>query len=309
VHADDGSQFRSTASEPPCAARARSAREPSRGPGGYTVEEPFGLPQKNVIVSQRWSTWEQLCLAVITWTECTRHRRRRQWRLARLAPIGYEALAGPLQPEPSSPESTRAGTVPPSAGPAHLRGLRHCRVSHCPAGEGPRAVRRPEAPDPVLDRAVLCLPPYCLRLRQDDPRLRTQRHPWPVRRLPSWSGGSVTASSSTTQPHDPGDPPAATAPPQFPSTSPRPARHDGISSLFAGLIGCKFRRSADRNVTELGTKSASESTARAGTQSRSRLRTPTRSRQPTAYCGLITGSGHECVKAAAHPISEDMSLC
>ena len=56
------------------------------------MESFFSLLQKNVLDRQRWSTREQLRLAVITWIERTYHRRRRQRRLGRLTPIEYETI-------------------------------------------------------------------------------------------------------------------------------------------------------------------------------------------------------------------------
>ena len=56
------------------------------------MESFFALLQKNVLDRQRWSTREQLRLAIITWIEGTYHRRRRQRRLGRLTPIEYETI-------------------------------------------------------------------------------------------------------------------------------------------------------------------------------------------------------------------------
>jgi putative transposase len=56
------------------------------------MESFFALLQKNVLDRQRWSTREQLRLAVITWIERTCHRRRRQRRPGRLTPIEYETI-------------------------------------------------------------------------------------------------------------------------------------------------------------------------------------------------------------------------
>jgi putative transposase len=56
------------------------------------MESFFALLQKNVLDRQRWSTREQLRLAIITWIERTCHRRRRQRRLGRLTPIEYETI-------------------------------------------------------------------------------------------------------------------------------------------------------------------------------------------------------------------------
>jgi putative transposase len=56
------------------------------------MESFFALLQKNVLDRQRWSTREQLRLAIITWIERTYHRRRRQRRLGCLTPIEYETI-------------------------------------------------------------------------------------------------------------------------------------------------------------------------------------------------------------------------
>jgi transposase InsO family protein len=56
------------------------------------MESFFALLQKNVLDRQRWSTREELRLAIITWIERTYHRRRRQRRLGRLTPVEYETL-------------------------------------------------------------------------------------------------------------------------------------------------------------------------------------------------------------------------
>jgi putative transposase len=47
---------------------------------------------KNVLNRRRWTSREQLRLAIITWIERTYHRRRRQRRLGRLTPIEYETI-------------------------------------------------------------------------------------------------------------------------------------------------------------------------------------------------------------------------
>ena len=94
VHSDRGSQFRS-------AAFVRTLKDHrlagSMGRVGAcgdnaAMESFFALLQKNVLDRQRWSTREQLRLAIITWIERTYHRRRRQRRLGRLTPIEYETI-------------------------------------------------------------------------------------------------------------------------------------------------------------------------------------------------------------------------
>jgi putative transposase len=56
------------------------------------MESFFALLQRNVLDRQRWTTREDLRLAIITWIEKTYHRRRRQRRLGRLTPIEFETL-------------------------------------------------------------------------------------------------------------------------------------------------------------------------------------------------------------------------
>ena len=56
------------------------------------MESFFGLLQNNVLDRHRWTTKQQLRLAIITWIERTYHRRRRQAGLGRLTPIEYETI-------------------------------------------------------------------------------------------------------------------------------------------------------------------------------------------------------------------------
>ena len=48
--------------------------------------------RRNVLDRHRWSTREQLRIAIVTWIERTYHRRRRQAGLGRLTPIEYETI-------------------------------------------------------------------------------------------------------------------------------------------------------------------------------------------------------------------------
>ena len=95
VHSDRGSQFRSHAyvralrDRTACAGRwAGSAPAPTTPPWSRSSR----LLQKNVLNRRRWTTREQLRLAIVTWIERTYHRRRRQDRLGRLTPIEFETL-------------------------------------------------------------------------------------------------------------------------------------------------------------------------------------------------------------------------
>ena len=56
------------------------------------MESFFSLLQNNVLDRRRWTTRDELCLAIITWIERTYHRRRRQDALGRLTPIEYETI-------------------------------------------------------------------------------------------------------------------------------------------------------------------------------------------------------------------------
>ncbi len=56
------------------------------------MESWFALLQKNVLNRRAWATRDQLRLAIVTWTERTYHRRRRQARLGKLTPIEYETI-------------------------------------------------------------------------------------------------------------------------------------------------------------------------------------------------------------------------
>jgi transposase InsO family protein len=56
------------------------------------MESFFSLLQKNVLDRQRWTSREELRVAIVIWIERTYHRRRRQRGLGRLTPIEYETL-------------------------------------------------------------------------------------------------------------------------------------------------------------------------------------------------------------------------
>jgi putative transposase len=94
VHSDRGSQFRSAAFVRTLKDHSLTGSMGRVGACGdnAAMESFFALLQKNVLDRQRWSTREQLRLAIITWIERTYHRRRRQRRLGRLTPIEYETI-------------------------------------------------------------------------------------------------------------------------------------------------------------------------------------------------------------------------
>lgn len=56
------------------------------------MESFIALLQKNVLNKRRWTTREELRLAIITWIERTYHRRPRQRALGKLTPIEYETI-------------------------------------------------------------------------------------------------------------------------------------------------------------------------------------------------------------------------
>jgi putative transposase len=61
--------------------------------GDNAAMESFFSPlQKNVLNPRTWATRDQLRISMVTWIECTYHRRRRQDGMGRLTPIGYEAI-------------------------------------------------------------------------------------------------------------------------------------------------------------------------------------------------------------------------
>lgn len=94
VHSDRGSQFRSRKFVKEL---SRNRLKGSMGRVGAcgdnaAMESFFALLQKNVLDRQRWSTREQLRLAIVIWIERTYHRKRRQRRLGRLTPVEFETI-------------------------------------------------------------------------------------------------------------------------------------------------------------------------------------------------------------------------
>jgi putative transposase len=94
VHSDRGSQFRS-------GKFVRLLRNHGLvGSMGRTgacadnaaMESFFALLQRNVLDRRRWSSREELRLAIVFWIERTYHRRRRQRALGKLTPIEFEAV-------------------------------------------------------------------------------------------------------------------------------------------------------------------------------------------------------------------------
>lgn len=94
VHSDRGSRFRSRKFVHEL---SRTGLQGSMGRVGAcgdnaAMESFFVLLQKNVLDRQRWSTREQLRLAIVTWIERTYHRKRRQRRLGKLTPVEFETI-------------------------------------------------------------------------------------------------------------------------------------------------------------------------------------------------------------------------
>jgi putative transposase len=94
LHSDRGSQFRSRKVQ---RALTRHGLAGSMGQVGAAadnaaMESFFALLQNNVLDRQRWTTRDDLRIAIITWIERTYHRRRRQAALGRLTPIEYETI-------------------------------------------------------------------------------------------------------------------------------------------------------------------------------------------------------------------------
>jgi transposase InsO family protein len=94
VHSDRGSQFRSNAFVRTLKSHGLVGSMGRVGACGdnAAMESFFSLLQKNVLDRQRWTSREELRVAIVIWIERTYHRRRRQRRLGRLTPIEYETL-------------------------------------------------------------------------------------------------------------------------------------------------------------------------------------------------------------------------
>ena len=99
VHSDRGSQFRSTVFVRALKSNGLTGSMGRVGACGdnAAMESFFALLQKNVLDRRRWSTRQELRLAIVTWIEKTYHRRRRQRTLGRLTPIEFETIETGLQ--------------------------------------------------------------------------------------------------------------------------------------------------------------------------------------------------------------------
>ena len=97
VHSDRGSQFRSkkfvrTLND---AGLLGSMGRIGACADNAAMESFFALLQKNVLDRQRWTSREQLRLAIVKWIEGTYHRKRRQRSLGKLTPVEYEVILKP----------------------------------------------------------------------------------------------------------------------------------------------------------------------------------------------------------------------
>lgn len=99
VHSDRGSQFRSTVFVRTLKSNGLTGSMGRVGACGdnAAMESFFALLQKNVLDRQRWTTRQELRLAIVTWIEKTYHRRRRQRALGRITPIEFETIETGLQ--------------------------------------------------------------------------------------------------------------------------------------------------------------------------------------------------------------------
>ncbi|MEU7617712.1 IS3 family transposase [Micromonospora rifamycinica] len=97
LHTDRGSQFRSRKFVHTLNQHHMTGSMGRVGAAGdnAAMGSFFGLLQNNVLDRRTWTTRQQLRTAIVTWTERTYHRRRRQRSLSRLTPIEYETIMTP----------------------------------------------------------------------------------------------------------------------------------------------------------------------------------------------------------------------
>ena len=94
VHSDRGSQFRSRAFVKMLVDNGLKGSMGRVGAGAdnAAMESSFALLQKNVLNRHRWSTKQELRLAMMHWIESSYQRKRRQRRLGRLTPVEFEIM-------------------------------------------------------------------------------------------------------------------------------------------------------------------------------------------------------------------------
>ena len=97
LHSDRGSQFRARKVRR-CLTRYRmvgSMGQVGTAADNAAMESFFALLQRNVLDTRRWTTRDQLRIAIVIWIERTYHQRRRQAALGRLTPTEYETIMSP----------------------------------------------------------------------------------------------------------------------------------------------------------------------------------------------------------------------
>ena len=94
LHTDRGSQFRSRKLQQALFRHRMLGSMGQVGSAGdnAAMESFFALLQTNVLNRRRWTTRDELRIAIVTWIERTYHRRRRQAALGRLTPIEFETI-------------------------------------------------------------------------------------------------------------------------------------------------------------------------------------------------------------------------
>ena len=94
VHSDRGAQFRSGAYRRLLRGHELTGSMGRVGACGdnAAMESFFSLLQKNVLDTRRWSTREELRLAIVSWIETKYHRKRRQRALGKLTPVEFETI-------------------------------------------------------------------------------------------------------------------------------------------------------------------------------------------------------------------------
>lgn len=94
VHSDRGSQFRSKKVVRLLknnGLKGSMGRVASSGDNA-AMESFFSLLQKNVLDTRRWTSREELRLAIVSWIETKYNRRRRQRGLGKLTPVEFEMI-------------------------------------------------------------------------------------------------------------------------------------------------------------------------------------------------------------------------
>jgi len=94
LHSDRGSQFRSRKMQRALTGHSMvgSMGQVGSAADNAAMESFFSLLQRNVLDRRRWTTRDELRIAIVTWIERTyHHRRRRQAALGRLTALPLQA--------------------------------------------------------------------------------------------------------------------------------------------------------------------------------------------------------------------------